>query len=153
HHFRRMFGDDAMLPDYFVTAQTLSPADHLAVQAAAQKFVDSSISKTINCPEGISFEAFKHVYQTAYDEGCKGCTTYRPNAVTGAVLQRVREAADEPVEPSPEVAPASDATARQLPVTAPLGGVVYMTQPLDRPGDLSGRTYKVRWPDLDHAFY
>ena len=56
------FGDDAALPDYFVTAQTLSPADHLAVQAAAQPFIDSAISKTINVPAAISFEDFEHVY-------------------------------------------------------------------------------------------
>ena len=55
--------------------------------------VDSSISKTINCPAGISFEAFKNVYLEAYDLGLKGCTTYRPNAVTGAVLTRTAEPA------------------------------------------------------------
>jgi ribonucleoside-diphosphate reductase alpha chain len=56
------------------------------MQAAAQKWVDSSISKTINCPEDISFDAFKEVYMAAWDQGCKGCTTYRPNDVTGSVL-------------------------------------------------------------------
>ncbi len=97
--FRARFGADAALPDYFVNAQTLAPADHLAVQAAAQKYIDSSISKTINVPEGISFDAFKDVYVQAYALGCKGCTTYRPNAVTGAVL----EASDVP-----QAAPAGD---------------------------------------------
>ena len=67
--------------------RTLSPADHLAMQAAAQQFVDSSISKTINLPRDISFEAFKGVYEEAYALDCKGCTTYRPNDVTGAVLE------------------------------------------------------------------
>jgi ribonucleoside-diphosphate reductase alpha chain len=56
------------------------------MQAAAQEWVDSSISKTINVPEGIGFEAFKDVYLRAWETGCKGCTTYRPNAVTGSVL-------------------------------------------------------------------
>ena len=74
------------LPDYFVNAQTLAPLEHVRMQAAAQKWIDSSISKTINCPEDISFEAFKDVYMAAWDQGCKGCTTYRPNAVTGSVL-------------------------------------------------------------------
>ena len=83
--WRDKFGD-ADLPDYFVNAQTLAPKDHVKMQAAAQKWVDSSISKTINCPEDISFEAFKEVYSAAYESGCKGCTTYRPNAVTGSVL-------------------------------------------------------------------
>ena len=63
------FGADAALPDYFVTAQTLSPQDHLAVQAAAQPFIDSAISKTINVPASISFEDFKDVYLEAYRDG------------------------------------------------------------------------------------
>jgi len=74
------------LPPAYVDAQTLSPDAHLQMQAAAQKWIDSSISKTINLPEDISFEAFSQVYQDAYDLGCKGCTTYRPNDVTGSVL-------------------------------------------------------------------
>src|SRR6056297_1569578 len=77
---------EAAFPDHFVNAQTLAPSDHVRMQAAAQKWVDSSISKTINVPEDISFEAFKNVYMEAWDTGCKGCTTYRPNAVTGSVL-------------------------------------------------------------------
>ena len=63
------------------------------MQAALQPYVDSAISKTINCPEDISFEAFKDVYLEAYALGLKGCTTYRPNPVTGAVLQPVAEPA------------------------------------------------------------
>ncbi len=85
HHAGDEFGNET-LPDYFVSAQTLAPEAHVRMQAAAQKWVDSSISKTINCPEDISFEAFKDVYMQAYDMGCKGCTTYRPNDVTGSVL-------------------------------------------------------------------
>src|SRR4029079_15552991 len=60
--FRRLRGDNAPLPDYFVDAQGLNPGDHLVMQAAAQKFVDSSISKTINIPADLPFEAFKDVY-------------------------------------------------------------------------------------------
>jgi ribonucleoside-diphosphate reductase alpha chain len=75
------------LPDSFVTAQTLKPIEHVRMQAAAQKWVDSSISKTINCPEDISFDDFKDVYTAAWEMGCKGCTTYRPNDVTGSVLE------------------------------------------------------------------
>jgi ribonucleoside-diphosphate reductase alpha chain len=74
------------LPDWFVTAQDLPPSAHVKMQAAAQKWVDSAISKTVNVPADISFDDFKSVYMLAYDLGCKGCTTYRPNAVTGSVL-------------------------------------------------------------------
>lgn len=77
----------AEFPASFVTAQTLKPEDHIKMQAAAQKWVDSSISKTINCPEDISFDDFKDVYMMAWEMGCKGCTTYRPNDVTGSVLE------------------------------------------------------------------
>jgi ribonucleoside-diphosphate reductase alpha chain len=136
--FRARFGDAAPLPDYFVNAQMLTPADHLAVQAAAQRHIDSSISKTINVPVDIAFDAFKDVYARAYELGCKGCTTYRPNDVTGSVLQAA--------EPRAEAA----APAR---VRETSGGVVYMTKPLDRPDVLIGQTYKIKWLDSDHAFY
>jgi ribonucleoside-diphosphate reductase alpha chain len=139
--FRARFGAEAALPDYFVNAQTLSPADHLAVQAAAQRHIDSSISKTINVPVGISFAAFKDVYLSAYDQGCKGCTTYRPNDVTGSVLEAAPIA-----EPRAESAPASRPRESS-------GGVVYMMRPLDRPEVLIGQTYKIKWLDSDHAFY
>ena len=133
--WRDKFGDKE-LPDYFVNAQTLAPLDHVKMQAAAQKWIDSSISKTINCPEDISFEAFKDVYMEAWDTGCKGCTTYRPNDVTGSVLSVSEEAkSDKPV-------PVSEG-----------GEVVYMSEPLDRPNELEGNTYKVKWPDSEHALY
>lgn len=84
--YRQRFGDDAALPAEFVTAQTLTPADHVRMQAAVQRHVDSAISKTVNCPPDISFAAFKDVYREAYQSGCKGCTTYRPNPISGSVL-------------------------------------------------------------------
>jgi ribonucleoside-diphosphate reductase alpha chain len=83
------------LPASFVTAQTLKPIDHVRMQAAAQRWVDSSISKTINCPEDISFDDFKNVYLQAWELGCKGCTTYRPNDVTGSVLSVKEETAED----------------------------------------------------------
>ncbi len=151
--YRARFGISAMLPDYFVTAQTLTPQDHLAVQAAAQPFVDSAISKTINVPREISFEAFEDIYRQAYDLGCKGCTTYRPNDVTGSVLS----APDEPQHAIPAEAVIGDEPELPLPLpeprTARSGDVVYMTKPLDRPEALLGRTYKIKWLESDHAFY
>jgi ribonucleoside-diphosphate reductase alpha chain len=79
------------LPDSFVTAQTLPPVAHVQTQATAQRWIDSSISKTINVPEDILFDDFKEVYLMAYDMKCKGCTTYRPNEITGSVLEVVPE--------------------------------------------------------------
>ena len=131
--WRDKFGN-APLPDFFVSAQNLTPADHVKMQAAAQKWVDSSISKTINCPEDISFDDFKEVYIQAYDTGCKGCTTYRPNEVTGSVLSAASEeksASDQEVN----------------------GDIIYMSEPLDRPSTLDGNTYKLKWPDSEHAIY
>lgn len=74
------------VPDHFVTSADLTPTEHIKMQAIAQKYVDSSISKTINCPKDISFEAFKDIYFQAYKSGCKGCTTYRPSDVRGYVI-------------------------------------------------------------------
>ena len=120
---------DAPFPDWFVDAQVLDPLDHVAMQAAAQEWVDSSISKTINCPVDISFEAFKDVYLAAWDQGCKGCTTYRPNDVTGSVLS-----VDKPA--------ATPAAAPEL-----------LAEPMDRPGALDGATYKLKFPGSEHAIY
>ncbi len=131
---------DAPLPDYFVNAQTLAPLDHVRMQAAAQKWIDSSISKTINCPADISFDDFKEVYMAAWDQGCKGCTTYRPNDVTGSVLSVSEEA-------SPSEVPA------QVRDEGDGAEVVYMSEPLDRPQELDGATYKLKWPDSEHAIY
>ncbi|HIJ62599.1 MAG TPA: adenosylcobalamin-dependent ribonucleoside-diphosphate reductase [Rhodospirillaceae bacterium] len=144
--FRRLKGENTPLPDYFVDAQTLTPTDHVVMQAAVQKYIDSSISKTINVPEGIPFEQFREVYQQAYDSGCKGCTTYRPNDVTGAVLE-VRK----PVEPQAELPLEPGRTRHQDAYEA--GAVIHLTQPLSRPEELPGATYKVRWPESDHAMY
>jgi len=96
------------------------------MQAAAQALVDSSISKTVNCPEDIGFDEFADIYVEGYHLGCKGLTTYRPNAVTGSVLTLEDR---PPPKPEPEVvlAPRADA--------------------------LEGATYKLKWPDSAHAVY
>ena len=174
--YRERFGA-APLTDAFVTAEELTPGAHLKMQAAVQAHVDSSISKTVNCPADLSFEAFEDVYLEAYDLGLKGCTTYRPNAVTGAVLSRSAAAAQAEVQPAeaasveiepaeaaagplPPGAPASHAAtaveARQLPGLSPpdrQGDVVYISRPLERAPVLEGATYKLRWPGSDHAIY
>jgi ribonucleoside-diphosphate reductase alpha chain len=81
-----VFGSQAPRGPAFVTAAELTPEHHLIMQAAVQRHVDSSISKTINCPADLPFAAFEGIYMRAYDLGLKGCTTFRPNAITGSVL-------------------------------------------------------------------
>jgi ribonucleoside-diphosphate reductase alpha chain len=232
--WRELHGD-AALPDYFVNAQTLAPLDHVRMQAAAQPWVDSSISKTINVPADISFEAFKDVYAEAYATGCKGCTTYRPNDVTGSVLSVSEEgsskmatlrkgkgmsqadlagaigttqatisrlekgeaeirkfakatelatalgveladllfgdaetpggtpgsavppprggASHPPGGPAQPLVESEDSPATPLEMFSGSSEVVYMSEPLQRPGELEGNTYKVKWPDSEHALY
>lgn len=70
---------ETQLPDYFMSADDITPKDHVAVQAAAQRWIDSSISKTANVPTDFPFEEFKDIYMYAYDQGLKGCTTFRFN--------------------------------------------------------------------------
>ena len=151
--YRKIYGETAKLPDTFVDAQALTPKDHLVMQAVVQKYVDSSISKTINVPESFDFEDFKDIYLQAFDMGCKGCTTYRPNDITGAVLEvkkdKKKTRAPKQAE-LPLVAPAAQAT----PKDAGDAGVVHtLFQPLARDGVLEGKTYKLSWPESDHAMY
>ena len=127
--WKRLHGEAPPPEDVFVTAQTLTPAHHLKMQAAAQDLIDSSISKTVNCPEDIAFETFSDVYVQGWRMGCKGLTTYRPNAVTGSVLS---------------VAP---------PVAAPQPPTLPTPSLAARPEALDGQTYKINWPDSPHAVY
>lgn len=85
------FGDDSEteLPEYFISAEDVTPKQHVDVQAAAQKWIDSSISKTANVPTEFSYEDFKNIYMYAYDQGLKGCTTFRfnPEAFQGVLVK------------------------------------------------------------------
>lgn len=82
-------GGDIELPDYFITSDAVTPQQHVDIQAAAQKWIDSSISKTANVPSDYPFEDFKHIYQYAYEKSLKGCTTFRfnPEAFQGVLVQ------------------------------------------------------------------
>ncbi len=165
--FRRLSGGEVPLSEAFVTARELTPREHLEMQAALQRHVDSSISKTINCPAGIDFEAFKSVYADAYALGLKGCTTYRPNAVTGAVLTSAAAVAPPSTSLTPSTTvgstaadapePHEPAHVIAMPVahdqTSARAGVVYMSKPLERDTALAGYTYKLKWPGSDHALY
>jgi len=130
--YQRKFGESGellawdSLPDYMVTALELSVQDHLVMQEVCQKYIDASISKTINCPEDMTLEDFQDVYRMAYDMGLKGCTTYRPSPERGSVMS----VPEEKGEDQPQAQPVAS-----------------------RPAELDGCTYKVRWPSLDQAFY
>jgi len=155
--YRKTFGARAPLAPAFVTVADLTPADHLTIEAALQPHVDSSISKTINCPAGISFKDFESIYAEAHALGLKGCTTYRPNVVTGAVLKPA-----EPVAAATPMSLPASAPPQSLPEAVPAalplasdrkGDIVYMAKPLERDGVLAGYTYKIKWPESDHAIY
>jgi ribonucleoside-diphosphate reductase alpha chain len=81
--------EEARLPDYFITAEDITPKEHVDIQAAAQKWIDSSISKTANVPTDYPFEDFKDIYTYAYQQGLKGCTTFRfnPEAFQGVLVK------------------------------------------------------------------
>ena len=113
------------LPGYMVTHADLDVSDHIRMQAVCQRNIDASISKTINCPKDISFDDFKLIYWDAYATGCKGCTTYRPSEVRGSVLEDANKDKDD-------AAPQST---------------------IARPQVLRGSTYKIKWPQIDAAFY
>ncbi len=96
--YREIANHDAMpnsteasrkLPDYFTTADDVTPSQHVDIQAAAQIWVDSSISKTANVPTDYNYEDFKHIYQYAHEKGLKGCTTFRfnPEAFQGVLVK------------------------------------------------------------------
>jgi ribonucleoside-diphosphate reductase alpha chain len=116
----------------WVTAADIKPIDHLNILAAVQPYVDSSISKTINCPKSISFEDFKDIYLEAYRLGCKSCTTYRPNEVTGSILSSDSMAVSE---------------------VAPMDNVVEFAKPLVRPHSLHGTTYRLKPSNVEHALF
>lgn len=115
------------LPPYMVVADDLSIEDHVATQAAVQRWVDASVSKTINVSQKTSYEQFRKVYDLAYTLGCKGCTTYRPSDVRGSILT----------------------TASSAPSLATGNGV-----PLSKRTEvLAGSTHQIRWPSMSAALY
>jgi ribonucleoside-diphosphate reductase alpha chain len=98
--YRHMHGEDAKLPDYFVTALEISADAHQAMVAAVAPFIDTSISKTVNVPEDYPYAHFEDLYMTAWKSGLKGLATYRPNKVLGAVLTPDAPAPKEAMEPT-----------------------------------------------------
>ena len=78
---------DSEMPPAFIGATQVSPEAHLRMQATLQPYVDNAISKTINIPADYDYEAFRSLYMRAYELGLKGCTAFRPNEITGSILQ------------------------------------------------------------------
>lgn len=117
------------LPSYMVVANDLNVHEHIRIQEACQRWVDASISKTINLPEETSYEDFQKVYFLAYESDLKGCTTYRPSAVRGSVLSAVDEKTSATKEAIAEKTKAG------------------------RPRTLPAQTVKLQWPGLNSALY
>ena len=121
--------DDSQLPDYFVTTDMVTPVEHIKIQSALQRWVDSSISKTINVRADYPFEDFKNIYLTAYESGLKGCTTFRPSEHIAGILVR-----KEDKKPKAEAPIARNAIT-------------------PRPQELEGTTYKIKTPMSPDAIY
>lgn len=130
--YKSIHGDNAELPSYMVTAMDLTIEEHILIQGRIQRWVDASVSKTINVAEDCSYEDFVRVYELAYTSGCKGCTTYRPSAVRGSILSAVQNESDKPPQQR------SQETINAL---------------RPRPDFLHGTTYKVKWPRRSAALY
>ena len=118
------------VPAYLVAHDDLAVEEHLKMQAVCQKYIDASVSKTINCAPDITFEDFKGLYDTAYELGLKGCTTYRYSEVRGSILSNL---------------PAGDAAVGQT--------QQHQEMIIKRPDVLAGHTYKVRWPNVNENYY
>ncbi|MCH5374586.1 MAG: hypothetical protein JJ992_11470 [Planctomycetes bacterium] len=133
--FYELHGEETPLPDYFVTTDAITPREHVDIQATLQRYVDSSISKTINVPKDYPFEDFKDIYLYAYEQGCKGCTTFRPSDNITGILQREEDKQSEPET----------------------DGAMQSSDELDtvprRPVFLQGTTYKIKTPLSKQALY
>lgn len=112
------------IPDYMATALNLEIIDHIKIQGAVQKWVDASVSKTINIPKDYPYEKFVEVYSLAYQYGCKGCTTYRPSDHRLSILSTSEE-----------------------------GSKLRQVEPKRRGEELSGTTYKIKWPSLSSSMF
>ncbi|WP_430133109.1 adenosylcobalamin-dependent ribonucleoside-diphosphate reductase [Paenibacillus lautus] len=150
------------LPDYYVTAMSLSAEDHIRVQAAIQRWVDSSISKTANCPSDFTVEDTKRLYELAFDLGCKGVTIYRDGSRDVQVLQTEKKedkaaeattasTVDTALEQSATGQAAEDAAsvepaAASVAVTASPSKSGLDKQYKKRPQVLRGATYKMNTP-------
>lgn len=144
------------LPDYFVTAMSLSAEDHIRAQAAIQRWVDSSISKTANCPSDFTVEETERLYELAFDLGCKGVTIYRDGSRDVQVLSTGKKEDKKEAEPAAEEVKQEQADGENESFEA-IGSAlavnvdkkteqVFDNQYKRRPQVLRGATYKVNTP-------
>ncbi|MEL7302220.1 MAG: hypothetical protein AAGJ53_00835, partial [Pseudomonadota bacterium] len=136
--YRAKTGDEIggdLLPDI----SELTPEDHIRMQTVAQRHIDSAISKTINCPADLSFDAFRSLYLDAYDAGLKGCTTYRPSPRRGSVLEAASTDGEESARAPDTTEDAGPMAAEATPASE---NIVYLTKPAERPEQLQGTTYR-----------
>lgn len=149
----------SILPEGFVTADQLTVEEHLRMAAAAQEWVDSAISKTINCPTSMSLEEFKAVYVRAYELGMKGCTTYRPDPRSGR--GSILEVASEEVTAVEVTAVEVTDRIGELSHTERTEYARSVAQPPSLPAldklpmqDVAdGKRYRIKWPHEDCAYY
>ncbi|OZB96793.1 adenosylcobalamin-dependent ribonucleoside-diphosphate reductase [Paenibacillus sp. XY044] len=143
------------LPDYYVTAMDLKAEDHIRAQAAIQRWVDSSISKTANCPADFTVEETKRLYELAFDLGCKGVTIYRDGSRDVQVLQTEKKEDKSVAKEAPAVeasvpaasVPAAEQAGAQVAASAASGqSSVVDKQYKRRPQVLRGATYKINTP-------
>jgi ribonucleoside-diphosphate reductase alpha chain len=120
-------------PRYMVEATDLKIYEHIAMQEAGQRWIDASVSKTINVPEETSYEDFVDVYRLTYEAGNKGCTTYRPSPIRGSILSTLN------TEENKEAA------------STEKDGI--NNHEFSRPQILHAITCKVKWPNLNSALY
>ncbi|SDO30514.1 ribonucleoside-diphosphate reductase class II [Paenibacillus sp. yr247] len=147
---------DQELPDYFVTSMTLTAEDHIRAQAAIQTWVDSSISKTANCPADFTVEETKRLYELAFDLGCKGVTIYRDGSRDVQVLSTSAEKKENKKAEIAPVAVAAEAVKEEDSLVKLSGELavdvdakteqVFDKQYKRRPQILRGATYKVNTP-------
>ena len=136
--FCKIFSEDKKIPDYFVTTDNIDPKNHVDIQAALQKYVDSSISKTINIPRDFPFDKFKDIYMYAYEQGVKGCTTFRPNDNIMGILQRDEDKTQKETKKNDEE------------MLSPNDELDVVPR---RPVYLKGTTYKIKTPLSKQALY
>jgi ribonucleoside-diphosphate reductase alpha chain len=133
----KALGVNPEYPSHFITMKDLTIDDHILIQARCQRWVDASISKTTNIPKEMAYDDFVRVYDLAYAQGCKGCTTYRPSDVRGSVLE--------------------DASAPGAQTTSTGAGSANSSSTperiTERPDVLHGSTYKIKWPRRQSALY